>query len=79
MEDKELLIRQSVLLEAVIKKVDAVESKIDSMNDDQIRKLDKGQGILDEKVGRLEKMLYGAAAIIFAQTIATIFLWLQHK
>lgn len=79
MEDKELLIRQSVLLEAVIKKVDAVEGKIDNMNDDQIRKLDKGQGILDEKVGRLEKMLYGAAAIIFAQTIATIFLWLQHK
>lgn len=79
MEDKELLIRQSVLLEAVIKKVDVVENKIDSMNDDQIRKLDKGQGILDEKVGRLEKMLYGAAAIIFAQTIATLFLWLQHK
>lgn len=79
MEDKELLIRQSVLLEAVVKKVDNIETKIDNINDEQIRTLDKGQGILVEKVQRLEKMLYGAAAIIFAQLVATIFLWLQHK
>lgn len=79
MEDKELLIRQSVLLEAVVKKVDTIEVKIDNINDEQIRTLDKGQGILAEKVGRLEKIIYGAVAIIFAQTIALIFLWLQHK
>lgn len=79
MEDKELLIRQSVLLEAVVKKVDAIETKIDDINDDQIRQLDKSLGIVQEKVGRLEKVIYGAIAIIFAQTIALIFLWIQHK
>lgn len=79
MEDKELLIRQSVLLEAVVKKVDSIEIKIDNMNDEQIRSLDKGQGILEEKVNRMEKMLYGAAAIIFAQLIATLFLWITRK
>lgn len=79
MEDKELLIRQSVLLEAVIKKVDVIENKIDDINDDQIRHLDKSLGIVQEKVGRLEKLLYGAIAIIFTQAIAVIFLWIQHK
>jgi len=79
MEDKELLIRQSVLLEAVIKKVDTIETKIDDINDDQIRQLDKSVGILQEKVNRLEKVIYGAIAVIFAQVIATIFLWIQHK
>lgn len=79
MEDKELLIRQSVLLEAVIKKVDTIETKIDDINDDQIRQLDKSLGIIQEKVGRLEKIIYGAVAVIFAQTVAMIFLWIQHK
>jgi len=79
MDDKELLIRQSVLLEAVIKKVDTIESKIDNINDSQIRELDKGQGILQEKVDRLEKIIYGAVFVIFVQLIAVIFLWIQHK
>lgn len=79
MEDKELLIRQSVLLEAVIKKVDTIETKIDDINDDQIRQLDKSLGIIQEKVGRLEKIIYGSIAVIFAQTIALILIWIQHK
>lgn len=79
MDDKELLIRQSVLLEAVIKKVDNIETKIDSINDDQIRQLDKAQGIMAEKVSRLEKIIYGAIAVIFAQAIGMIVLWIQRK
>lgn len=79
MEDKELLIRQSVLLEAVIKKVDVIETKIDDINDDQIRQLDKSLGIIQEKVGRLEKIIYGAIAVIFSQTVALVILWLQKK
>lgn len=79
MEDKELLIRQSVLLEAVIKKVDIIETKIDDINDDQIRQLDKSLGIIQEKVGRLEKIIYGAIAVIFSQTVALVILWLQKK
>jgi tetrahydromethanopterin S-methyltransferase subunit G len=79
MDDKELLIRQSVLLEAVIKKVDSIETKIDLINDEQIRSLDKGQGILQEKVGRLENIIYGAVAVIFIQVVALIFLWIQRK
>lgn len=79
MEDKELLIRQSVLLEAVVKKVDTIEVKIDNINDEQIRTLDKGQGILAEKVGRLEKIIYGFCAIVVAQALAIAFLWIQHR
>jgi len=78
-DDKELLIRQSVLLEAVIKKVDVVESKIDSINDGQIREMDKSVGILKEKVDRMEKIIYGAAAAIFVELIALIALWIQRK
>ena len=79
MDDKELLIRQSVLLEAVIKKVDVVESKIDSINDGQIREMDKSVGILKEKVDRMEKIIYGAAAAIFVELIALIALWIKRK
>ena len=79
MEDKELLIRQSVLLEAVIKKVDCIETKIDDINDDQIRQLDKSMGILQEKVGRLEKIIYGAIGVLFVQAIGILLLWIQHK
>lgn len=79
MEDKELLIRQSVLLEAVVKKVDTIEVKIDNINDEQIRTLDKGQGILVEKVSRLEKIIYGLIAIALTEGIAIISSWIQHK
>ena len=79
MEDKELLIRQSVLLEAVVKKVDNIETKIDNINDEQIRQLDKSQGILIEKVSRLEKIVYGLIALAIAQGIALISSWIQHK
>lgn len=79
MEDKELLIRQSVLLEAVIKKVDIIETKIDNINDEQIRTLDKASGILTEKVARLEKIVYGLIATAAAEAIALISSWIQHK
>lgn len=79
MEDKELLIRLSVMLEAVVKKMDNIEIKVDNINDEKIRQLDKTAGITSEKVTRLEKIVYGAIALIFAQSIALVFLWIQRR
>lgn len=79
MDDKELLMRTAILMEGLVKKVDSVESKIDSINDDQIRNLSEVQAVLKEKVSRMEKFVYGSATIIFVQIIAMIFLWIRQK
>ena len=79
MEDKELVIRQIVLLEEIGKRVNAIEGKIESMNNDKIQGIDKGLAITQEKVSRMEKIVYGALAVVLANLIGLIFLWMQKK
>lgn len=79
MEDKELLIRQTVLLEEIGKKVGVIEGKVNSMNDGAVRELGTQQAVTKEKVSRLENIIYGAIAVIFAQVVGLIILWIQKK
>jgi hypothetical protein len=79
MEDKELLIRQTVLLEQIGGKVNAIEAKVNAMNDGEVRELGTQQAVTKEKVSRLENIIYGAITVIFAQAIALIVLWIQKK
>lgn len=67
MDDRELLIRTSVLLEAALKKIETLESKVD------------GVGVLKEKVDRMEKTVFGALAAVFVEIIARIAIWIQQK
>lgn len=67
MEDKELLIRQSVLLEEIGKKIDSMEKKIDSYP------------VYKEKTRRLENIVYGSVAFIIIQLVAELLWVLQHK
>lgn len=79
MEDKELLIRQTVLLEEIGKKVSAIEGKVNALNDGEVRELGTEQAVTKEKVRRLESIVYGALAAIFALVASVIKLWLQQK
>lgn len=79
MEDKELLIRQTVLLEQIGNKVTAIETKVNAMNDGEVRALGTQQAVTKEKVGRLENIIYGSIAVIFVQIIGLIFLWIQSS
>ena len=79
MDDKELLIRQTVLLEEIGKKVTAIEGKVNSLNDGEVRDLGTQQAVTKEKVARLENIIYGSIAVIFVQAVALIVLWLQKK
>lgn len=79
MEDKELLIRQTVLLEQIGSKVNAIEAKVNAMNDGEVRELGTQQAVTKEKVSRLENIIYGAITVIFAQAVALIVLWIQKK
>jgi len=66
-EDRELLIRTSVLLEAALKKIESLESKVDGMS------------VLKEKVERMEKTVFGALAAIFIEIISRVAIWIQQK
>ena len=79
MEDKELLIRQTVLLEEIGKKVTLIEGKVNTMNDGAVRDLGTQQAVTKEKVSRLESIIYGAIGVIFIQAVALIVLWIQKK
>lgn len=79
MEEKEIQIRQIVLLEEVSKRVNVIEGKVDSMYNDKLHTLDKGLGITQDKVSRMEKIIYGAITVMIAQAIGLIFLYLQRK
>lgn len=79
MEDKELLIRLTVLSEEITKKVTIIEGKVNGMNDTTIRELGTAQAVTKEKVSRLESIIYGTIAVIFIQIIALLALWLQKK
>jgi len=77
MEDKELLIRQTVLIEEIVKKVTIIEGRLNQLNDEEVRELATQQAVISEKVARLETIIYGALSIIFIQIVALIFLWIQ--
>jgi len=79
MEDKELLIRQTVLLEEIGKRMTAIESKLNQLNDEEVRELGTQQAVTKEKVSRLENIIYGAIGVLFVQIVALIFLWIQSS
>lgn len=76
MDDKEILIRQTVLMETMSKQMTAMGEDIK-----EVKKNSNGHAtktaVLEEKVSRLEKIVYGALGVIFAETVSIIILWLQ--
>lgn len=77
MDDREILIRQTVLLEEIGKKVTAVETKVNGMNDGHVMKTESRLAVLEEKNTRLEKIVYGSIAVILGQALSLIILWLK--
>lgn len=79
MEEREIQIRQIVLLEEVSKRVNVIEGKVDLMYNEKIHTLDKALGITQDKVSRMEKIIFSAIATIIAELIGIVFLYLQKK
>lgn len=77
MEDRELTIRQTVILEQIVKKVDEIERKVNGLNDVYVMKTESRLAVLEEKNGRLEKIVYGFIALVLTQGISLIILWLK--
>jgi hypothetical protein len=76
MEDKEILIRQTVLMETMSKQITAMGEDIKEMKENSNGHSTK-TAVLEEKVTRLEKIVYGALGVIIAQIISIVILWLQ--
>jgi len=79
MDDKEILIRQTVLMEETVKRVITIEGKVDSISQTQLSKTETRLAVSEEKVSRLEKIIYGALAAIMIELISILFLWMQPK
>lgn len=77
MDDKEILIRQSVLLEKIGEKVNAIENKVNLMNDGHVMKTESRLAVSEEKTAKLEKIVYGALGIIFIEMLSIVVLWLK--
>lgn len=79
MDDKEILIRQTVLMEEMGKRIIDIEGKVDRINETHLGKTESRLAVSEEKVNRLEKLVYGAVAVIIVNLISIIFLWMQPK
>jgi cell division protein FtsL len=79
MDDKEILIRQSILMEEMGKRVIDMEGKVNKIYDIQIGITASELAVHKEKIGRLEKIVYGLITIIAVQVISIILLWIQPK
>ena len=74
MEDKqqEQLIRLSVMLEELVRKVNIVSDKIDAINNIHIRETDSRLAVYEDKVKRLEYIIYGVITITVGQAIGLL-------
>ncbi len=78
MDEKELLIKLSTLLEGLAEKVKDISAKVDGIRDGFISDARTKIGILETKVVRLESIIYGSLAVILAELIGLLFLWIKR-
>ena len=78
MDDKELLIRLTVLVEQMGQKVAGIENKVNTLNDIHLMKTESRLAVGEEKVSRLEKIVYGSIGLILAEGVTILFLWLKR-
>lgn len=76
MDDKEILIRQTVLMETMSKQITVMGDDLKDLKENSNGHTTR-TAVLEEKVSRLEKIVYGAIAVIAAQFVSIIILWLQ--
>lgn len=79
MEDKEILIRQSVLLEKIGEKVNMIEASVNAMKDGHIMKTESRCAVMEEKIGRMEKIIYTLGALLAGTIISSVTLWIQKN
>jgi hypothetical protein len=77
MDDREILIRQSVILEEIAKRVATVETSVNIMKDSHVVDMKTKLAVQEERLGRLEKIIYGFGTVIVGLIATTIKLWLQ--
>lgn len=72
MEQNEQLIRVGIILEELGKKVADMSNRIEEITNNHVMKTDSRLAVSEEKVKRLESIVYGTMAFCFAQLIAII-------
>jgi len=78
-DDKEILIRQTILMEEMGKRVVDMEIKVGKIYETQIGTTASELAVNKEKIGRLEKIVYGAIAFIIVNLVSLVVLWIQQK
>lgn len=78
-DDKEILIRQTILMEEMGKRVVDMEIKVGKIYETQIGTTASELAVNKEKISRLEKIVYGAIAFIIVNLVSLVILWIQQK
>lgn len=78
-DDKEILIRQTILMEEMGKRVVDMEIKVGKIYETQIGTTASELAVNKEKISRLEKIVYGAIAFIIINLVSLAVLWIQQK
>lgn len=78
-DDKEILIRQTVLMEKMGEQMEQMMEDVKEIKNNfngHIIKTESRLAVMEEKIGRMEKIIYGSIAAIGGLIIAIIKLWL---
>lgn len=77
MDERENLIRVTIILEQLAKKVDAIQVSINRIENEFIVKTTAETAVLDTKVSRLEKITYGAMGALAIEALGIVFLMFE--
>lgn len=72
MDEKENLIRVTIILEQLAKKVDAIQVSIDRIENEFIVKATSEAAVINTKVDRLEKIVFGTIGVLAVEVIVLI-------
>lgn len=72
MDERENLIRVTIILEQLAKKVDAIQVSIDRIENEFIVKATAEAAVSSTKVNRLENIVYGTIGVVAVELIVII-------
>lgn len=76
-EETKLLVEVSTRLNEMAKTMEMVSKKMDLLQSDHVTNITSRMAVSEEKVSRLEKIVYGLIALAAAQAIAILFQYIN--
>lgn len=76
--ETKLLIEVNSEVKNITKTMTALADKMDRLQEEFVTQITSRMAVAEEKIGRMEKIIYGLIAIVSAEGIALIFKYIMH-